>query len=250
MLEEELKELEELEEELDAARRLSIEEQIIDLRQRCGGHPVARQTDLRYHNTIRLPQPITQAVMFCLMDVSGSMTEHMKDLAKRFYILLYVFLRRMYKNVDVVFVRHTHEAKEVDEETFFRSPETGGTVVSTAYEEMDRIIKERYPVERWNIYCAQASDGDNTSSDNETAERLLTVMLPWIQYMTYIEVGRDGESMPPGFVRRDSDLWCLMQQVMKIHPGKLAMRKVTNSNEMIEVFRSFFINQPQRKEAA
>ncbi len=74
--------------------------------------------------------------MFCLMDVSGSMTEHMKDLAKRFYALLYIFLKRRYRHVEIVFIRHTHEAKEVDEETFFHSPETGGTVVSTALDEM------------------------------------------------------------------------------------------------------------------
>ena len=87
-----------------------------------------------------MPKPVAQAVMFCLMDVSGSMTEHMKDLAKRFYVLLYIFLKRRYKNVDVVFIRHTHQAAEVDEETFFNSPETGGTVVSTALEEMRRVI--------------------------------------------------------------------------------------------------------------
>ena len=112
--------------------------------------------------------------MFCLMDVSGSMTEHMKDLAKRFYVLLYIFLKRRYKNVDVVFIRHTHQASEVDEETFFNSPETGGTVVSTALEEMQRVIEERYSPDNWNIYAAQASDGDNTASDNDKTAALLT----------------------------------------------------------------------------
>ena len=105
--------------------------------------------------------------MFCLMDVSGSMTEHMKDLAKRFYVLLYIFLKRRYKHVDVVFIRHTHEAPEVDEDTFFHSPETGGTVVSTALEEMQRVVAERYDPDSWNIYAAQASDGDNTATDND-----------------------------------------------------------------------------------
>ena len=83
--------------------------------------------------------------MFCLMDVSGSMTEDMKDLAKRFYTLLYLFLKRRYKHVELVFIRHTHEAKEVDEETFFHSRETGGTVVSTALEEMRKVVEARYP---------------------------------------------------------------------------------------------------------
>ena len=89
-------------------------------------------------------EPNTQAVMFCLMDVSGSMTEAMKDLAKRFFLLLHVFLTRRYKHVDIVFIRHTTNAQEVDEETFFHSRETGGTIVSTALEEMMRVVRERY----------------------------------------------------------------------------------------------------------
>ena len=129
--------------------------------------PYIDPLDVRYKRFEAHPKPVAQAVMFCLMDVSGSMTEHMKDLAKRFYVLLYIFLKRRYKNVEVVFIRHTHQAQEVDEDTFFNSPETGGTVVSTALEEMQRVVAERYNPDTWNIYAAQASDGDNTASDNE-----------------------------------------------------------------------------------
>ena len=99
--------------------------------------PYIDPVDLRYRRFETFPKPVAQAVMFCLMDVSGSMSEHM-DLAKRFYMLLYVFLTRRYRHVEIVFIRHTHRAEEVDEETFFRSPATGGTVVSTALEEMRR----------------------------------------------------------------------------------------------------------------
>ena len=81
--------------------------------------PYIDPLDVRYRRFEAHPKPVAQAVMFCLMDVSGSMTEHMKDLAKRFYVLLYIFLKRRYKNVDVVFIRHTHQAQEVDEDTFF-----------------------------------------------------------------------------------------------------------------------------------
>ncbi|MGH6930457.1 MAG: YeaH/YhbH family protein, partial [Dongiaceae bacterium] len=88
--------------------------------------------DLRYNRYEPTPKPNAQAVMFCLMDVSASMSEYMKDLAKRFFLLLHLFLTRKYEHVDIVFIRHTSEAKEVDEETFFRSTETGATVVSTA----------------------------------------------------------------------------------------------------------------------
>src|SRR5205823_6479548 len=92
--------------------------------------PYIDPIDVRYRRFDRVPRPNTEAVMFCLMDVSGSMTEAMKDLAKRFFMLLHIFLTRRYRHVDVVFIRHTSTAEEVDEETFFYSRETGGTVVS------------------------------------------------------------------------------------------------------------------------
>ena len=178
--------------------------------------------------------------MFCLMDVSGSMTEHMKDLAKRFYVLLYIFLRRKYKHVEVVFIRHTHQAAEVDEDTFFHSPETGGTVVSTALEEMKRVVAERYSPDSWNIYAAQASDGDNTASDNErTADLLTNAILPVCQYYAYLEVGRDSEHFPPGFIRRDSDLWQTYSEICRAG-APMAMRKVSHRRDIYPVFRELF----------
>src|SRR5690606_20358501 len=117
--------------------------------------------DLRYDNRIDRPKPTTQAVMFCVMDVSGSMGPEEKDMAKRFFMLLYLFLTRTYEKIQVVFISHHTEASEVDEETFFYSRETGGTVVSSALNLMSKIIQERFPTSEWNIYAAQASDGDN-----------------------------------------------------------------------------------------
>jgi uncharacterized sporulation protein YeaH/YhbH (DUF444 family) len=147
-------------------RRRALEEELARKEKRTLLIPFIDPLDVRYKRFDATPKPVAQAVMFCLMDVSGSMTEHMKDLAKRFYILLYIFLKRRYKNVELVFIRHTHTASEVDEDTFFHSPETGGTVVSTALEEMQRVIEDRFDPSAWNIYAAQASDGDNTASDN------------------------------------------------------------------------------------
>lgn len=207
--------------------------------------PYIDPVDVRYRNYEARPKPTSQAVMFCLMDVSGSMTEHMKDLAKRFYALLYLFLNRRYKNVDVVFIRHTHEAQEVDEETFFNSPETGGTVVSTALEEMRKIIAARYSPDAWNIYAAQASDGDNTSSDNDVTVGLLTqTILPVCQYYAYLEVGRDGDHFPPGFMRRESDLWQVYQSLCA-SGAPMAMRKVTHRREIYPVFRELFQARPE-----
>jgi len=111
----------------EEARRIELEAELQRQLRRTTLIPYIDPLDVRYKRFESHPKPVAQAVMFCLMDVSGSMTEHMKDLAKRFYVLLYIFLKRRYKNVEVVFIRHTHTAQEVDEETFFHSPETGGT---------------------------------------------------------------------------------------------------------------------------
>lgn len=222
------------------ARRLELEDELTRKMRRVSLIPYIDPLDVRYKRFDSMPKPVAQAVMFCLMDVSGSMTEHMKDLAKRFYILLYIFLKRRYKNVEVVFIRHTHVASEVDEDTFFHSPETGGTVVSTALEEMQRVVSERYPPDSWNIYAAQASDGDNTASDNERTAQLLTqAILPQCQYYAYLEVGRDVEHFPPGFIRRDSDLWQTYAALVK-SGAPMAMRKVGHRRDIYPVFRALF----------
>ncbi len=224
----------------DRDQRLTLEEELKRKLRKTTLIPYIDPLDVRYKRFDPQPRPAAQAVMFCLMDVSGSMTEHMKDLAKRFYILLYIFLKRRYKNVELVFIRHTHTASEVDEETFFNSPETGGTVVSTALEEMRKVIADRYDPSAWNIYAAQASDGDNTASDNErTVNLLLQHILPACQYYAYLEVGRDVEHFPPGFIRRDSDLWQTYDGVVK-SGAPLAMRKVGHRRDIYPVFRDLF----------
>jgi uncharacterized sporulation protein YeaH/YhbH (DUF444 family) len=196
--------------------------------------------DLRYNRFEAKPQPTAQAVMFCLMDVSGSMTEDMKDLAKRFFLLLHLFLSRQYEHVDLVFIRHTSEAKEVDEETFFNSRETGGTVVSTALEEMRRIVETRYPVDAWNIYAAQASDGDNYSSDSGACLQLLSEeILPICQYFAYVEVhdGRQAEIFLS--TQNASDLWKDYQSVAPRHPN-FAMKRVFSKADVFPVFHQLF----------
>ncbi|HEY5299230.1 MAG TPA: YeaH/YhbH family protein [Acetobacteraceae bacterium] len=224
----------------DDERRVALEEELDRKLRRTIQIPYIDPLDVRYRRFESHPKPVAQAVMFCLMDVSGSMTEHMKDLAKRFYVLLYIFLRRKYKRVEVVFIRHTHQAQEVDEDTFFNSPETGGTVVSTALDEMRRVVTERYSPDSWNIYAAQASDGDNTASDNERTGALLTHdILPICQYYAYLEVGRDSEHFPPGFIRRDSDLWQTYAEICRTG-APMAMRKVSHRRDIYPVFRELF----------
>ena len=196
--------------------------------------PYIDPIDLRYNRFVPTPRPISQAVMFCLMDVSGSMTEDMKDLAKRFFMLLYLFLERRYRHVDIVFIRHTHVAEEVDEETFFYSRETGGTLVSPALDEMERVIRARYAPTEWNIYAAQASDGDNTPSDNPLVLRTMeAVILPLCRYFAYIEVG-EGRAWT-----EKTSLWEVYECLLAgAHP--LALRKVRRRADIFPVFQDLF----------
>ena len=191
--------------------------------------------DLRYRRFTQAPKPTARAVMFCLMDVSGSMTEEMKDLAKRFFLLLHVFLERRYKRVDLVFIRHTETAEEVDEQTFFTDPRTGGTVVSTALAEFVRIQAERYPSDSWNIYAAQASDGDNSGSDTRKATEILeSAILPVVQHFAYIEVASSF-----ALIRGETDLWRGYDPVSRRN-GQMAMRRVSERRDIFPVFRDLF----------
>ena len=188
--------------------------------------------DIRYRRFEPLPKPTAQAVMFCIMDVSASMSEHMKELAKRFFMLLYVFLNKRYKKVDIVFIRHTDEAKEVDEQTFFHGTESGGTRVSPALMEMRRIARERYNPDQWNIYAAQASDGDNDPRDNAEATVLMSGdILPISQYFAYLEVNE------PGHGTAASSLWRAYEA---LHDPALAQKAVTRREEIYPIFRELF----------
>ncbi len=210
--------------------------------------PFIDPIDVRYRRHELVPQPVARAVMFCLMDVSGSMDEHMKDLAKRFYSLLYLFLKTRYKQVDVVFIRHTHEAREVDEETFFYSRESGGTVVSTALEAMSRIVADRYPPTQWNIYAAQASDGDNLPMDNpHTVQMLREAILPLCQYYAYLEVSHD-ETGGSGADSDPTSLWRAYDQVAR-SDGRLAMRRVGHRRDIFPVFRELFARKDTKAKA-
>src|SRR5436190_4564628 len=225
----------ELAECTDEERRAKLTAEIAALGSKLRRIPYLDPIDIRYRRFENVPKPVAQAVMFCLMDVSGSMSEHMKDLAKRFYMLLYIFLTRRYRHVEIVFIRHTDQAEEVDEETFFRSPATGGTLVSSALEAMRQIVVARYRPDDWNIYAAQASDGDNSYADGTATERLLTgSILPACQYFAYLEVGDQGSGS-----MSDSSLWSLYQR-LRSEGASLSMRKVISRSEIYPVFHELF----------
>ncbi|MBP1872210.1 uncharacterized sporulation protein YeaH/YhbH (DUF444 family) [Ensifer adhaerens] len=196
--------------------------------------------DVRFNRFERQPLPNASAVMFCLMDVSASMGEREKDLAKRFFVLLHLFLKRRYERIDIVFIRHTDEAREVDEETFFFSKQSGGTVVSTALEEMLRIIEDRYPSNLWNIYAAQASDGDNANGDSDRcAELLREKLMRLCQYYAYVEIIDERESEIFGSTDNGTSLWRAYRTVDSVVPN-FQMTRVARPADIYPVFRKLF----------
>jgi uncharacterized sporulation protein YeaH/YhbH (DUF444 family) len=231
----------------DEARRIELVAEIEALKAKLRRIPFIDPIDIRYRRFETVPKPVAQAVMFCLMDVSGSMSEHMKDLAKRFYMLLYVFLTRRYRHVEIVFIRHTDRAEEVDEETFFHGPATGGTLVSSALEAMHDIVRTRFRPADWNIYAAQASDGDNSTSDGAAVSRLLTEkILPVSQFFAYLEVGASGGGtydMPA------SSLWSLYER-LRADGAPLSIRKVSERSEIFPVFHDLFQRRGKQEKAA
>ena len=208
-----------------------VRREIVRLRARIEALPFIDPFDMRYNNRIRVPQPTTQAVMFCLLDVSGSMDERRKNIAKRFFMLLYLFLTRNYEHIDVVFIRHHTVASEVDEDDFFTSRESGGTVVSSALVLMHDIIRDRYPSSLWNIYGAQASDGDNWNDDSPRCREFLEEsLLPVCQYFAYIEITED----------KPQNLWEEYEKLQVTHAGHFAMQRLNDVAEIYPVFRELF----------
>lgn len=209
----------------------AAEEEIERLSARIHRVPFLDTFDLKYNLLVKHPNPSSKAVMFCLMDVSGSMTQATKDIAKRFFILLYLFLKRNYDKIEVVFIRHHTSAKEVDEEEFFYSRETGGTIVSSALKMMQEIMAERYPVNEWNIYAAQASDGDNWNDDSPVCrDILINQIMPFVQYFSYVEITP----------REHQALWYEYNQVAEAFGESFAQQQLVTAGDIYPVFRELF----------
>ena len=214
----------------------ALEQQIDELTKQIDKVPFIDSFDLKYRNYDKRPIPSSNAVMFCLMDVSGSMDQATKDIAKRFYILLYQFLTRSYDKIEVVYIRHHTQAKEVDEQEFFYSKETGGTIVSSALHLMDEIVAERYPPSQWNIYAAQASDGDNWADDSPQCGKLLRQrLLQYCRYYAYIEITE----------RAHQSLWSEYQNIDEQYEN-FAMKNIKQVSDIYPIFREFFKKQSSK----
>ncbi|MBL0428822.1 YeaH/YhbH family protein [Ramlibacter alkalitolerans] len=230
-----IEQLEEAEKRGDPEKDLALlREEVAQLRARTKRVPWLDPFDLRFRNRVREPMPTSKAVMFCLMDVSGSMDESRKDLAKRFFILLYLFLSRHYEKTEVVFIRHHTQAAEVTEDEFFHATESGGTVVSSALTLMNEIIRARYMGSEWNIYGAQASDGDNWQQDSSKCRELLdNKILPLVRYYAYVQVADEDQNLWEEYTRvRDAN-------------QHFAMQKIVTPSQIFPVFRDLFKKTPQ-----
>jgi hypothetical protein len=220
------------------AQAQPLTDEITALRARLAHIPYLDPIDLRYRSRVKVAVPSSRAVMFCLMDVSGSMDEGRKELSKRFFILLYLFLTRRYEKIEIVFIRHHTQAQEVDEVNFFHARETGGTVVSSALVLMDEIIRARYSPSEWNIYGAQASDGDNWHHDSGRCRELLQQkILPACRYFAYVQVAEE-----------EQNLWEEYTQLAQAM-GQFAMRKATSADQIYPVFRDLFKKEGAAKAA-
>ncbi|GIW44515.1 MAG: UPF0229 protein [Candidatus Binatia bacterium] len=130
------------------------------------------EDDLTYRHMVPDIKEESNAVVLCMMDTSGSMDTMKKYLARSFFFLLYQFVRTKYRNVELVFIAHHTEAREVTEEEFFHKGESGGTFISSAYQKALEIVRERYHPSLWNVYAFHCSDGDNFEADNPAALKL------------------------------------------------------------------------------
>ncbi len=164
------------------------------------------ESDLKYKHIKSNPKENSNAVIFFMMDVSGSMTQDKKFIARSFFFLLYHFLRYRYDSIEIVFISHTVDAKEVSEDDFFKVSTTGGTIISSALEKCIETVYKRYHPSNWNIYAFHCSDGDNWPSDISKAIDLSNKLKEICQMYCYIQISP---------FRRNLEMW--MDQGMAKH---------------------------------
>lgn len=232
------------EEEQDKGRIITLEEEIARATRKRKIVPFLEEVDLRFNRFKKEPIPVSNAAMFCLMDVSGSMSKEEKDIAKRFYFFLHLMLTLNYDNVHVIWIRHTTDAQRVTEEEFFNSRETGGTVVSSSLElankiriHGDEMSPGGYPTANWNIYFAQASDGDNMYNDmDKCTDILINHLMRVTNHYSYIQVRAPGEE----------NLWKHYLEVAKRFPKRFQMKHINHKKEIWGVFSDLFRKKTSR----
>lgn len=214
---------------------LELESKLESLRRKKSVIPFIDTLDLKYKRYSDIIKPTTQAVCFFVLDVSGSMGQKEKEIAKRFFLLTYLFLKRSYENIDIVFIKHTDKAWECDEDEFFHARDSGGTLFSPVVDLINKIINERYPLDLWNIYVAEASDGDNDSDDNITTKDILDVLIPKCQYYIYIETTVYNGNWAPS----SRKMWESMDDKFE----NFCQVVISKEEEVLPVFRQIFMKK-------
>lgn len=250
------KQLEQLEEEItvhtargqDSTELLEKQKQLLHevevLKRRIAVIPFIDPMDLRYNHWSKVPLPTVQAVVFHVMDVSGSMTENMKEMAKTFFVLMQLFLERHYTHIDLVYIKYHSEARETDEKDFFYGTESGGTVTSKALQLVKDLINERYPTALWNIYIAHASDGDNFGYDNPEVESLIVHdLLPIVQYYAYVQINSSGSMAWAGHIHDADNLWDIFD-TLKGKYSNIDCALVREAKDVYPVFVKLFERKP------
>lgn len=189
------------------------------------------EEDLRYRHFKQKNEPCTNAVIFFVMDVSGSMTQDKKFLARSFSFLLYQFIRSKYDNIEVVFITHDMEAREVDENSFFTMGTSGGTCASTGLQLVNETIRARFHPSSWNIYVSMCSDGDNFDSDNGDYLEELKTVLSVSQKVCYCEIEPE-RSYDYGDVK-------LSKLIMPLVSGKLTSVRILRKEDVWDAFKQF-----------
>ena len=192
--------------------------------------------DLRYHFIKDKPKEATNAVIFFMMDVSGSMTTNVKFIARSFYFLLYQFIRHKYEKVEIVFIAHTTEADEVDEERFFKRAAAGGTHISSAPFLALDLINDRYHPNSWNIYAFHCTDGDNWEEDNDKAIAAFIELRDVCQMLSYNEIVLASER-PNWDSSENSKLWARLKS---IESKNMKMNILKSKDDIWPAFRHLF----------
>ena len=194
------------------------------------------ENDLRYHYIDSKPKEATNAVIFFMMDVSGSMTTNIKFIARSFFFLLYQFIRHKYEKVEIVFIAHTTEAEVVDEERFFKRAASGGTYISSAPKLAMDLVREMYHPNSWNIYGFHCTDGDNWDEDNEKAISALVELSNVCQLLSYNEIILASER-PQWDKSNNSKLW---SRLKNLESSKLKLNVLQSKEDIWPAFKHLF----------
>jgi uncharacterized sporulation protein YeaH/YhbH (DUF444 family) len=212
-----------------------LAEEIAALRSKIAATPFFEKIDLRFRKSEKVQVKSSDAVLVMAMDVSASMDEEKKRLARKYFVLQYAFIKRSYPDTDLIFIYHTDEAYEVTEDEFFTSRVNGGTVISSAMDLTNKILTERYDASQTNLYFSYAGDGDNWNNDNARVQQILQNegLLKRLRHAVYLQVGQEMSWSA------QSQMWEVMQKISAAEP-KLHIIKVHSDDEVFSAFKSVY----------